>query len=563
MKLNKSIRTKASVLILFVFCCLFSGMAKANDDNNDNNDNLTIGITQFPSTFHPTINAMMAKTYILAMTRRPVTVYDKDWNLICMLCTKLPTIENGLAVREKTPNGGNGIAVTYTIQPNAIWGDGVPVTSRDIIFSWTVGRHPKSGIGGSEQFQRIYKIDAVDEKTFTLHIDRVTFDYNNIGNFNLLPEHLERIKFKEPEHYRNRTSYDTDTMNEGLYNGPYVIDKIVAGSHVVLVKNPLWWGNPPAFKKITVRVVENTAALEANLISGGIDMIAGEVGLSIDQALAFDKRHKTDFQVLYKSGLIYEHIDLNLDNPILDDVRVRRALVYSIDRSAISKQLFAGRQPVANNSINPLDEMYADNIPVLEYNPKKAAQLLADAGWTTLKQGVRQNTKSDKLILEFMTTAGNRTRELVQQVLQSQWKKQGIEVRIINQPARVFFGETLTERKYTGLGMYAWISSPENVPRTTLHSAEIPSVQNAYSGQNYPGFQNSEMDLLIDTIEIELNKDKRRQLWRRIQEIYIDEVPVIPLFFRANAFILPKWLKGVEPTGHQYPTTLWIENWSH
>jgi len=209
-----------------------------------------------------------------------------------------------------------------------------------------------------------------------------------------------------------------------------------------------------------------------------------------------------------------------------------------------------------------LDEMFAADTTLLTYNPKKAAQLLADAGWATMKQGVRQNAKGDKLTREYMTTAGNRTRQLVQQVLQSQWKKLGIDVRIINQPARLFFGETLTERKYTGLGMYAWISSPENVPRTTLHSAEIPTAQNAYSGQNYPGYRNAEMNELIDAIEVELDSAKRRRLWHRLQEIYISEVPVIPLFFRANAFILPKWLKGVEPTGHQFPTTLWIENWS-
>ncbi|MGY9002637.1 MAG: hypothetical protein ACKVIF_05550, partial [Rhodospirillales bacterium] len=60
-------------------------------------DELTIGITQFPSTFHPNIDSMMAKTYILAMTRRPFTAFDKNWKLVCLLCTKLPTIENGLA----------------------------------------------------------------------------------------------------------------------------------------------------------------------------------------------------------------------------------------------------------------------------------------------------------------------------------------------------------------------------------------------------------------------------------------------------------------------------------
>ena len=96
-----------------------SGVAFAKDD-------LTIGITQFPSTFHPNIDAMVAKSYILAMTERPFTAYDASWRLVCMLCTELPTFENGFAKREKTPQGKDGVALTYKIQPGATWGDGYP-----------------------------------------------------------------------------------------------------------------------------------------------------------------------------------------------------------------------------------------------------------------------------------------------------------------------------------------------------------------------------------------------------------------------------------------------------
>ena len=111
------------------------------------------------------------------------------------------------------------------------------------------------------------------------------------------------------------------------------------------------------------------------------------------------------------------------------------------------------------------------------------------------------------------------------------------------------------------MAMFAWISSPESVPRTTLHSAHIPTPENNYGGQNYTGFKNAEVDSLVERIEVELDRETRRGLWHRLQEIYADELPVIPLYFRANAFILPRWLAGVEPTGHQFPTTLWVETW--
>ncbi|HIM76583.1 MAG TPA: peptide ABC transporter substrate-binding protein [Rhodospirillales bacterium] len=478
-----------------------------------------------------------------------------------MLCVTLPTIENGLAVPEKTARGKQGIAVTYTIRADATWGDGKPVSTKDVMFTWKVGRHPKSGVGDMEFYRSLYKIDVKDAKTFTLHFDKLTFEYNAINGFELIPAHIDEINFTDPVAYKNRTVFDTNTTNEGLYFGPYLIADVESGAHVVLEPNPTWWGKKPAFKRIIVRVIPNTAALEANLLSGNIDMIAGELGLSIDQALAFEKRQRGKFNITYKPGLVYEHLDLNLDNPILKDIRVRRALILGIDRGAISKKLFADRQPVAHTSVNPLDWVYAGDIQKYPYDPIKAARLLNEAGWSVKKRGIRHNNKGEPLRLDLMTTAGNRSRELVEQVLQSQWKRLGIDIRIRNEPARVFFGQTVTERKFTGLIMYAWISAPESVPRTTLHSAHIPHQDNNFAGQNYTGFRNAEMDELLESIEVELNRPKRKQMWRRLQEIYATELPVIPLYFRANPYILPKWLRGLEPTGHQNPSTLWVEDW--
>ena len=94
-----------------------------------------------------------------------------------------------------------------------------------------------------------------------------------------------------------------------------------------------------------------------------------------------------------------------------------------------------------------------------------------------------------------------------------------------------------------------------------LHSEQIPSEKNAWGGQNYTGFANAEMDALLDAIEVELDRVKRKKLWSRLQRLYAEELPVIPLYWRAEAYILPKWLIGLRPTGHQLTTTLWVEEW--
>jgi peptide/nickel transport system substrate-binding protein len=523
-------------------------------------DELAIGITQFPSTLHPSIDLMAAKSYVLGMTLRPITTFDADWHLVCMLCTELPSIENGRAVPFDLPDGKRGIRVTYTLQPEARWGDGVPVTTADVLFTYEVGRNGKSGIANSELYRRITEIEVKDAKTFTLVQNKLDFEFAAINDFTLLPAHLERAAFADPAQYRIHTLYDTDPTNPGLYAGPYRITEVASGSHIVLERNPTWWGKPPAFRRIVVWTVENTAALEANLLAGGLDMVAGELGFSLDQALGFEKRHGRRFTILYKPSLSYEHVDLNLDNPILADKRVRQALLYAIDRRAISEQLFAGRQPVADSFVSPLDWIFTNEVPHYAYDPAKARALLDAAGWHAEGDAVRRNAGGEKLSLELATTAGNHIRELIEEVLQSQWRAVGIDVRLKNLPPRVLFGSNLIRRNFT-MALFAWISAPENVPRAMLRSDEIPTEAQGYRGENFTGFKSADADALIDATELELDRGRRAELWHRLEALYAEELPVLPLFFRADAYVLPTWLKGVVPTGHQYPTTLWIEHW--
>ncbi len=525
-------------------------------------DVLTIGITQYPATFHPNIESMAAKSYIGGFTRRPLTLRDADWALVCQGCEAVPTLENGLAVQETTPDGRAGIRVTWRLREGWRWGDGQPVTAEDMLFAWQAGREFSTGFGGAEFYRQAYEAIIVDARTITLRFDRVTFDFAATGDWVPLPAHLERpIWQADPRAYRTRTLYETQTTNPGLWNGPYRVTAVTPGSGVTLERNAHWNGAAPAFRRITIRTVENTTALEAQLLAGQVEMIPGELGLPLDQVSALERRQPARFRYAYKPGLIYEHLDLNLQMPMLADLRVRQALIQATDRAQIVARLFEGRQTVAHSSVNPLDGMHDDGVRQWPYDLARARSLLDEAGWRPGADGIRRNAAGDRLSLEFMTTAGNRSREQVQQVMQGMWRQAGIEARIRNEPPRVFFGETLPRRRYGGAAMYAWISSPESVPRTSLHSEEIPTAERNWAGQNTTGFVNAEMDALLEAIPVELDRDKRRVLWARLQAIYAAELPSLPLWFRSDAHVWPLWLENVRPTGHLNASSNWVEEW--
>jgi len=525
-------------------------------------DDLVIGVAQFPSSLHPNIDAEVIKAYVDDFSIRPITAFDKDWKNSCLLCTELPTIENGLAKFEDKPGGGRGMAVTLKLKPDLKWSDGVPVTTKDLLFTWKVGRDPASGFSNADPWNRASKIDVIDDHTAVLHLDKVVVSYNQWDQ--LLPEHIEGPIYDKAGagDYIKQTAFNRAPTTPGLADGPYMISGYQSGQQIVFEPNPHWAGVKPGFKHIVIKLIENTAALQANLLSGDVDMVAGEgIGLTIDQVIGLRKQQPDKFDYIFKPSLTYEHLDLKKENPILADLRVRQALLYAMDRKTMVDRLFDGMQPVAATWVNPLNPNFDPAEQPTPYDPAKAKALLAEAGWKPGPDGICRNDKGDRLSIEMATTSGNRLRELQEQVLQSQWKAACIEATIKNEPPRTLFGETLKQRKYTGMVMYAWSSGVTESPRQTLYSSMTPTEANNYGGNNYIGYSNPKMDADIDAADSELDPAKQKALWADMQKLYFADIPVLPLFFRAEAHVVPKWLKGYTPTGHGDFSPLWAENW--
>ncbi len=527
-------------------------------------DDLVIGVASFPSTLHPSFDPDVIKFYILGFADRPVTAYQPDWRLQCVLCTRLPSLANGDAVLEKQPNGSQGMAVTFHFKPGLTWGDGAPLGAADLAFTARVGRDPDSGFANTHTWEMVSRVDVLDPRTAVMHLTQTDYHYDVLDE--LLPAHLEAPVFDHahgPGEYMRESLYNRAPLNPGLYNGPYVVTGYDLGSQVILEPNPHWSGPPPHFHRIVIKTISNTAALLENLLSGDVDMVPGEgIGLTLDQVLTLRKQQPDRFTYAFKPNLVYQHIDLRLDNPILADVRVRRALLLGMNRRGIADKLLGGRVPVADTFVNPLEEMYAtDGVATYPYDPARARALLAEAGWTPGPDGICRDASGKRLSLELSTTAGVRARELQEQILQSDWHKIGVETIIRNEPARTLFGETLRHRAFGGMVMFSWSSSIESSPRQTLSSGQIPTAANNWGGGNYTGFHDAKMDSDIDAVERELDPAKRRVIWADIQRIYADRLPVLPMLFGSEAHVWPHWLKGVVPTGHNQPTSLHAEDW--
>lgn len=534
------------------------------------NEELKIGVDQEFENLNPIIKQQAVTTWLYNLVGRTLTTMDINANWIPMMVEEIPTLENGKA-KFITHNGKPTLSSEWRIKDMYNWGDGTPVTAHDVKFSWEVGRHENVSSGEREVYERVQEviIDEKDPKKFTFIHNKRLWDYHTLGTFHIIPKHIEEPIFKahssQPLSYEKNTKYVTEPTNPGLFNGPYKLSEIKLGSHLIFIPNEKWGGTPPKIKKLIIKLIPNSATLEANLRSGTIDMIS-LFGLKMDQAIKFEKTvqsEKLPYDINFKDGFLYEHIDLQLGNPILADVRVRKALIHAINREDLTKALFEGKQKPAIHNLNEGDPWFTadpNKIVLYPYSPRQAKKLLDEAGWELKDDGFRYKN-GKQLVLDFMTTAGNKTRELVQTFLQDQWKQVGVNVVIKNEPARVFFGETVRKSLYEGMVMYAWFSSPQNTPKSTLHSKNIPTEQNGYAGQNSCRWVNKEVDTILDSIDEDFSHESRTNKIHKVLYHYTNEVPVIPLYYRVDISVTPKNLKGYILTGHQFYGTNFIENW--
>lgn len=541
---------------LAVICFLFSFSSFAAKED------LNIAIAAEFETLNPIIAQQAATKYILYLAWRPLVYLDLDNKWQPLLIKEIPTLKNKLAKRK-----GDGLETNIEFIEKAKWGDGEPVTCKDLALAWQVGLSNNVSNANRETYENISSIviDPKNPKKCTVSFKMAKYDYYQ--NYpDPIPAHLEEAVFNQfkdqSQAYDKNSLYVKAPTNPGLYNGPYVISEVKLGSHVIFTPNPHFYGKAPPIKKIVVKLLPNNSTHIANLKSGNVDMIPPGAGISIDQAVAFERSAKAEnlpFRVEFVNGTVYVHMDLNLENPILADLKVRKALAYGFNRKEMIRALLEDHAQPALHFVPHNDPWFTKDVATYEFSRREANRLLDEAGWKMGPDGIRVKD-GKRLSLTIGGAAGTKMTENTETFLQDQYKSMGLEIRQKNEPARVFFGETLKHRRYD-LAIFAWVSVPEMSPRSTIHSSSIPTEKNSWSGQNSNSYKNPQVDKLIDQLESELDAQKRAKLAHQVLSFYAQDIPTIPLYFRPNNAVVPKDLKGYRCSGHQFYETLYAENW--
>ena len=558
-----------------VSCALFMGGAEARAAEPDRPSAvrpLVIGLSQEFGSLNPLLTTASASASVRAFTNRDLVQVDSLGNWHADLAEGIPTVKAGTVHFEGGADAKTASTVAHwTLRANAAWGDGHPVTCQDVRFSWQLGRHPAVPVAARQAYEDITDVGCTADKprAVMIRMKGRRADSHKLDGLKILPEHLEAAAFAElvrsgdGDAYVKATRYLKDPLNPGLYNGPFLPKEIKPGSHIVLGVNGRFFGTAPQLAGgLILRIVPESAALEAHLKSGAIDMIHA-IGLGPEQISALRKltvKESLPFRVVDYTGPVYEHIVFNLDDPALADVRVRRALLFGLDRPAMMKNLFEGMMLPAAHFGSPSDAWFAGmGSPDQSYAPRTARRLLAAAGFEPRPGDGRLVRNGQPLELTLVSTAGNSSRARVAAFLQEQWRHLGINVVTEFVPARVFFSEVVPRRQFKHMAMFAQELEFGEVPVALIDPRQVPAAQNGYAGTNYAGWRRPEIVDVLDEYSSSLDPVRRQEIGRKLTQLYAAELPHLPLYFRTASQVVPADL--VNKPGLSYFSGLQSEYW--
>ncbi|WP_222192213.1 ABC transporter family substrate-binding protein [Modestobacter italicus] len=506
--------------------------------------------TDFPENLYPNIaagNATSVANVLIRVLPSPYHIqpdFTVEYN--DELLTEEPTLEET-----------DGVQVnTYSINPDAVWSDGTPITADDFEFTWRANRSGDPADGGcaavlsTTGYDIIESIEGSDDgKTVTVTYTTPYADWQ--GNFeNLLPAHL--MDNEDPvalcETITNGWPI-SEGLPENISGGPWQVSNIDAGTQViVLTPNPEWWGDGPNLEQLIIQNIGNdpTTAVQG-IQSGELGVIYPQPQLDlVEQIQALEPNVESEISF----GLSFEHVDLNTQDPHLADPNVRKAFAYALDRQEIVDQTvgqFSSDAQVLNNRIwlNTQPE-YEDTAPeeVTGQSVEAAKALLEQSGYTLGADGVYTHPERGPLNIQIDTTANNPLRQTTIEVMIPQLKEAGINATFNANPDIFAGADKPTSLEGGGFqaALFAWVGNPFVTSAQSIY--QTPQGDNIQ--QNYSRVGTPEIDALFAELAAEPERERQAELGNQIDALLWDQMATIPLYQKPTFIAYQSSIEGVQ-----------------
>lgn len=494
---------------------------------------VNIGVTDSLGGVNPfTIDQTEINKYALDLIFLPLMELDQDLNFQGMLADSVTTEDN--------------INFLVHIDDKATWSDGKPVTAADVAYTvlrlaspvvnnTTLMLYAFEGVGDDGFVEKgatgIDGIQVIDDKTvqFTSKYPMAltTFQNTYARYLHIMPKHVIE-QFSEEE------LTTADWFNHpDVISGPYFLKDYDNDHYISYEANVDYWKGAPKIEKLNFKIVD-ASQIYSGLQSGEID-ITHHTMTAIPQEDYESIEALENVEVVYGSPITNQSAFIQTKN--IPDARVRQALLYAIDRQQLVDQLLKGHGEVVDGFLSSASPFYDDSITPFAYDPEKAKELLAEAGWDGSKT------------LKFFVNSGDSTFVNGAQVLVAQWAQVGINVEV----QTVDLATLMTK---AGTDEYDIMA----VQYTYAPVDPYPDVSWLLSGEDsWTGYSSDEINAALEGTQQTSDVEEIKELYSVVDKKVQEDVPMFSVYIISAQGAVSKRLSGAKPSVYGFFNN--VQNW--
>ncbi len=430
----------------------------------------------------------------------------------------------------------DGTIYNFTIRPDAVWQDGQPVTSDDVIF--TIGLIKSSSLFPQDIRDLWGQIDVkrLDDKNLKFTLPEPFAPFLDYATFGILPQHL--LQSTPPDQLAN-----ADFNIKPVGSGPYRFDHLITeGGQItglVLTVNDRFYGTKPYIQQVVFRYYPDAKSAFDAYQQGEVLGVSDLTADILPEALADPQLSVYTSQLPQMSIIL-----LNLKNTevsFLGNANVRRALLLGLNRDYIISTILKGQGIVADGPIFPGSWAYYDGLEHLAYDPEAAISLLKGEGYVIPASGGTVRSKDNQALDFVLVHPDDPVHTQIAQAIQQEWAQIGVQVNLQAVPYDQILPTYLAPRTYEAVLVDLNIArTPDPDPYPFWHQAE------ATGGQNYSQWDNRAASEYLEQARTETDFTVRARLYRNFQVIFSKDLPSLPLYYPVYSYGVDEQVRGVQ-----------------
>ncbi|HZM00144.1 MAG TPA: ABC transporter substrate-binding protein, partial [Planctomycetota bacterium] len=466
-------------------------------------------------------------------------------------------IESRRVPKSEVESLQRGTVFTFELRQDARWHDGHPFDADDVVFSVELYQNKQVDCDEKRfRFEEIVQSEKLGEHACRFFYARQYF--SAVQTFNetlcLLPSHLYDLKDPDnPDHKAEATESEQGTyINENPHNidfvglGPYKLVKWERDQYLEAERFDGFYDKDPRRSgyadTLRWRYVQNDDAAFQALLNGELQIFRRVKTEDYFGELTQQPVFVENFYKAYTYYGQYGYTSWNLYRPKFADVRVRRALTHAFDGAGWVKNKYMGLAVQVTGPAFFLAPVYNHEVKPLAYDPAKAEELLAEAGWYDRTGDGIVDKDGEEFVIEFLYPAGNKASESFGQKLQESYAKVGMGVELAPLEWASFL-ERILDREFDACNL-AWVlPEPESDPMQIWHSSEAAREKRS---SNHSGYADPESDALIDQLRVELDDARRMELWHRLHARIYELQPYLFGQTPPGKYAFDRKLRGVK-----------------